>query len=559
MNEITIPLETLATLGTLQGRPLARDVSPEMLCANIGSRYDFLPQPVEIRLADAIVTIRWANQPEEDQAEAARLFERAGRRAREGEYERVGALCRQALSLQPTLYEARRDLARAYLETGDRANAQAALWQALWLNPRDTWALVTLAGLLVEGGESDKAERLARMALNIEPANAEALDALGRAQLRAGHEQEALGAFGRALSLKPQLTAARLGSARALLRQDKPEEALAFLQEVFTEAGAAKRPTPAVTEARSLYAEAQEVLVRRDLDRMRQAVKDFRRRLEEQGALPIRFCEAQDVWASIEVAWTNNRDYHLLACTSRLPEPLRLHLTAHELMHLQTDLEAHRAGRLRAVGPVGCLSEFRGVFAGAAHDLRRRGFDPEKIEQAVDEALDFCQGAIHGNPLDIVVEARLRAELPILAPAQFLSDRHFLAMTDALDLNPMLRRVLPRPLLQGVEALIGAHYLLADQRHSGATDFAARYKTRPTFRLMEKLVTRWQARFPDLGPGGHFDLVDEFAAQLGMQGLCGWRYFPKARAPAAHTEAYAAVEPTKEPMPEPDNPVLGLP
>jgi hypothetical protein len=51
----------------------------------------------------------------------------------------------------------------------------------------------------------------------------------------------------------------------------------------------------------------------------------------------------------------------------------------------------------------------------------------------------------------------------------------------------------------------------------------------------------------------------EFAAQLGMEGLCGWRYFPAAPAPAAHTEAYAAVEPTKEPMPEPDNPVLGLP
>jgi tetratricopeptide (TPR) repeat protein len=559
MNEITILLETLATLAALQGNPLAFDVSREMLCANIGSRYDFLPQPVEIRLADAIVTIRWADQSEEDQAEAVRLFERAGRRAREGEYERVGALCRQALSLQPTLYEARRDLARAYLETGDRANAQAALWQALWLNPRDTWALVTLAGLLVEGGEADKAERLARMALELEPANTDALDALGRAQLQAGHEREALGAFGQALLLKPQLTAARLGSARALLRQDKPEEALAFLQEVFTEAGAAKRPTPAVTEARGLYAEAEEVLVRRDLDRMRRAVKDFGRRLEEEGGVPIRFCEARDVWASIEVAWTHDRDYHLLACTSRLPEPLRLHLTAHELMHLQTDLEARHAGRLRAPGPVGSLLAVRGLFAGAAHDLRRRGLDPERIERAIDEALDLCQGGIHGNPLDMVVEARLRTDLPILAPAQFLSHRHFLAMPDRLDLNPMLRRVLPRPLLQGVEALIGAHYLLADQRHSGATDFAARYKTRPTFRLMEKLVTHWQARFPDLGPGGHFDLADEFAARLGMEGLCGWRYFPAAPAPATRIEVCAAVEPTQEQVPEPDNSVLGLP
>jgi hypothetical protein len=61
MNEIPISLETLATLGTLPGHPLAGDASPEMLCANIGSRYDFQPQPVEIRLADAIVTIQWAD------------------------------------------------------------------------------------------------------------------------------------------------------------------------------------------------------------------------------------------------------------------------------------------------------------------------------------------------------------------------------------------------------------------------------------------------------------------------------------------------------------------
>ena len=238
MKQISIPVETLLNLAALEGHPLALDASPEMLCADTGARYDFLHQPVEVRLEDSMVLIRSTEEPEEEQAEAARLFARARRRARDGEYERVAALCRRALSLWPALHEARRELVRAYLETDDRANAQAALWQAPRLNPRDTWSLVTLADLLVESGEADKAERLPRMALQLEPANTDALDALGRAQLQAGHEREALGAFGRALSLKPQLAAARLGSARALLRQNKPEEALAFLQQVFTEAGA---------------------------------------------------------------------------------------------------------------------------------------------------------------------------------------------------------------------------------------------------------------------------------------------------------------------------------
>jgi hypothetical protein len=287
---------------------------------------------------------------------------------------------------------------------------------------------------------------------------------------------------------------------------------------------------------------------------MRQAVRDFGRRLEEQGGVPIRFCEAEDVSASIEVAWANDRDFHVLACDSSLPEPVRLHLTAHELMHLQTDLEAHHAGRLRAPGFVGSLQDFRGLCAAAAHDLRDRGLDPETIEQFIDEALVFCQGEIQGRPLDMVVEARLRTELPILAPAEFHSYRHFLPMPDWLDLNPLVRRVLPRPLLQGVEALIGAFRLLADHLHGGATDFAARYMTRPTSGLIQELFRHCQARVPDLGPGGHFDLVDEVAARLGVEGLCGWRYITAAPARAAWTEVCANVEPTKEPMPEPENP-----
>ncbi|HXP62662.1 MAG TPA: hypothetical protein VN829_19335 [Dongiaceae bacterium] len=229
MNEIIILLETLETLSALEGHPLARDASLETVCADIASRYDFLHSAAEVQLMDSMVRIRSSGPSEEDQAEAGRLFERAGRRARDGEYVRVVALCRQALSLQPALHQARRELVRAYFETDDRANAQAALWQALRLNPRDAWSLVALAGLLVEGGEADKVERLARMALELGPANAQALEALGQAQLRAGHEQEALGAFGRALWLKPQLVEARLGSARALLRQNKAEESLALL------------------------------------------------------------------------------------------------------------------------------------------------------------------------------------------------------------------------------------------------------------------------------------------------------------------------------------------
>lgn len=269
MNEISIPLETLATLTALEGRPLAGNASPETLCADIGSRYDFLARPLSVQLEDACVLIRWAEESEEDQAQAARLLERAGRRAREGEHERVVALCRQALRFQPSLRAARRELARAFVEAGERANGLATLWQAVRANPGDTGLILTLGRLRLEDGEHETAERLARMALEREPTNPEALDLLGQALVRGGREEEALSAFGQALLLDPQLPGPRLGAARALLRRGQAEESQARLEGLLKQAGQMEHPASVLTPARRLYVEIQEHLTRRDLGLMR--------------------------------------------------------------------------------------------------------------------------------------------------------------------------------------------------------------------------------------------------------------------------------------------------
>jgi len=338
MNEISLPLETLATLTALEGRPLARDASPETLRADIGSRYDFLDRPLSVQLEDARVLIRWAEESEEDQAQAARLLERAGRRAREGEHERVAALCRQALRFQPSLHAARRELACACVEAGERANGLATLWQAVRANPGDTGVILALGRLRLGDGERETAERLARLALESEASNPEALDLLGHALVEAGREEEALSAFGRALLLDPQLPGPRLGAARALLRRGQAEESQARLEELLKQAGQMEHPASVLTPARELYVEIQEHLTRRDLGLMRQAVEDFRRKLEEQHGVPIRvvnFEEKDHAW--VQVAWTHGRDHHLVGGPPSLPEPVRLHLLAQQLLRVQLE------------------------------------------------------------------------------------------------------------------------------------------------------------------------------------------------------------------------------
>jgi len=71
---------------------------------------------------------------------------------------------------------------------------------------------------------------------------------------------------------------------------------------------------------------------------MRQAVEDFRRKLEEQHGVPIRvvnFEEKDHAW--VQVAWTHGRDHHLVGGPPSLPEPVRLHLLAQQLLRVQLE------------------------------------------------------------------------------------------------------------------------------------------------------------------------------------------------------------------------------
>jgi tetratricopeptide (TPR) repeat protein len=375
MNEITLSLESFGALAELEGRPLAQAASLDALTADIRSRCGFLPEPLLAEVEDGRVLIRYTDAPEAHKAEAARLLERAGRRAQEGEHERVIAPCRRSLRLQPSLQAARRELARACIAAGRRDDARAALWQALRVNPRDGRSLVALAALLVAAGRADGAERLARMALETEPGDAGALEVLGSALLPAGPDAEALGAFDRALALNPRFPGARLGAARALLRQDRAEESRDQLEELFRQSRRIVHPTPVLTAARELYVETRKRLARRDLGAMRQAVEDFRRRLEEEHGVPIRvtdFEEEEPTW--IQFSWTHGPDHHRIGGPPSLPDTERLHLLAQQLVRVQ--LEAQALDRL------GC----HGVTEADVHLNRDSGF-PQPRQQRHPDAL----------------------------------------------------------------------------------------------------------------------------------------------------------------------------
>ena len=113
--------------------------------AYVLKHYAFLPKPLMVTIEGDDVVLRFPEEDDTAKAEAARLAEKAAKRAGEGNYEKAINIFKCALQLQPSLHTARRDLAMAYVELGDVDNATDHLIEVLRLAPQDAWSWVVLA------------------------------------------------------------------------------------------------------------------------------------------------------------------------------------------------------------------------------------------------------------------------------------------------------------------------------------------------------------------------------------------------------------------------------
>src|SRR5437773_996870 len=92
------------------------------ITAYVLKHYAFLPMPFAVVVEGDEVVISYPEEAEAKRAEAARLTERAVKRAREGDYKKAIGIYKRVLELDPSFHAARRDLAMAYMELGDVEN-----------------------------------------------------------------------------------------------------------------------------------------------------------------------------------------------------------------------------------------------------------------------------------------------------------------------------------------------------------------------------------------------------------------------------------------------------
>src|SRR5437762_9190379 len=312
--------------------------------------YAFLPKPIAVMLEGDEVVISYPEEADATKDEAARLADRAVKRANEGDYEKAIGIYRRVLELQPSFHSARRDLAMTYVEVGDIESATNHLIEVLRLDPKDAWSWVVLANLYIrEKGDPDTGEKFLRKALEIQPTDAWALNSLAAVYQKKGQTDQAVKCFEQAIQANPDFANPYYGRAIAFVESNEPEKAIDSLTQLFARAKMQDTRSRAVYDgARELFAKLQVDLARRKHSEAFKCIQDYKAEMEVLSGFPIRFEETDfedQLGATIQMAWKHARDYHLIKTRTGYDPELLAHLEAHELTHLKLESESRKNGK----------------------------------------------------------------------------------------------------------------------------------------------------------------------------------------------------------------------
>lgn len=523
----------ISDLYEFEGEPRSpQEPEPLSITPIVLRQFGFLPQPISVTIEGDEVVLQFPEEPGAAQAEAARLAVKAAKRAAEGNYEKAISIFKRVLELQPSLHSARRDLAMAFVETGDVDHALNHLIEVLRLDPQDTWSWVVLANLYIrEKSDPETGEKFLRRALDIKPDDAWALNSLAAVRHQQGRTDEAVALFEKAIAANPEFPNPYYGEAAAFASAHQTDKAVAILSRLFPRAKMQDaRSQPVFDQARSLFVRLQMDLVARNQSDAFKCIQNYKAELESLSGYPVRIEEADfadKVGARIQMAWKHGRAHHVISTRRGYDPKLLAHLKAHELTHLKLEAEARMAGKNLFFATTAKSRET--AIRSVSSDIRKlekQDYSGESIAQLVLSLVGGLCGFLFNCPIDMLIERHIRDSFPVLHPAQFLSVRVMALEAWQTNSNPEVRKLTPRKIMEASLALNGAYSLFLDDLFQGASTFAAPYRRLDAFAIAQRLYRHWQQRSDQAGGGSEYSLVDEFADMLGLRGWYEWKPDP---------------------------------
>jgi len=495
----------------------------------VREQFSFLPQPIEVQFDGWRGVITYPEESATARAEARRLQEKAAKRAAQGNYGKAVNILKRTLELEPSNYKARRDLAMVFVEKGESEEAKNQLIEVLAVHPDDVWSLVVLANIYSKFENNfEVAERILNRALQVNADDPWVMNSLGAVCMEQGRLSEAIDFFEKSIAEKPSFVNPYMGKAMVQRIQGRPEEAKQTLEKLFTQAEIQDaRSLPVFVQARKIYGELMAEFAEKKSKDMWKVIEDIKNELADLSGYPVRIQSGgtpSGTMAVIQMAWKHGRNYHLIIYKEDIPDPILIHLIAHELEHLRLECAARQAGRNRYL--VSTAANREKVIRSMAKDVtrwKRQGFSEKSITDVTLRLSEGIVRQIQNAPIDLIIEAQLHRNFPILRASQFISLGVLAEQAKESIINNKIQERMPKHIMYASSALNGATALFLDKLWGGATYYAEPYRKLDSFSISQELLSILENRIKALKPGDEYEIIDAWAKKLGLQNWYEWQ------------------------------------
>lgn len=462
-----------------------------------------------------------------EQDRAQRSFERGVRLAERGQYDRAVRLFREALDTLPLHTDARRNLAMAYLESGDPEKARELLVQTLRLDPKDAWAYLLLGNIAIrQGNNMDRAGRFYEKAVGLSPDDHIIITNYAALLAERGEIERADALFLKAIQLEPTYPNAYYALAKMAYDEGDAQRTINVLDNMFDLAtGPNVRNQLLFDEVRGLYLDACTSAAEVAYEKLMVLIEDRALELDTMTGYPIELVqdESLQVPATTRIGWKYGEDHHVLRYRGA-DQAVTPHLLMHELEHIAMEAEARDVGlNLMFTATSASDRTANEAIADHAEKLRRDGTSATFVDRWNAQTIHIIRSQLYNIPLDMVIEQRLLEKYESLRPSQFASLHKMQAEALETLTEEHIRKNTAPVIYRATVSLNYAFALCIDHLFGDRTNYGAPYKREGAAVNGSRVYNLWRKAMRKYQPGDQYPLVDDVASLLGLSGWYAWQ------------------------------------
>jgi tetratricopeptide (TPR) repeat protein len=374
-------------------------------------------------------------------------------------------------------------------------------------------------------GDAEAAINLYQRAAAANPNDPYLLSNLGSLYAQQGNNQEAREYYRRAIEADPVFPSAYYNLATLENEEGNAQDVIRVLDEMFDQPESIDIRTDQLYEnARRLYRKAHFDKAEADYETSMAFIRETRDELEQFGSVEIELMrdDSLTVSARTQIAWHHNAPRHVVRYKVINPA-VTPHLIAHEFEHILMEHEARESNHNKFFITTRQTRErARESVIGDIYKLQR-SMPQNVVDGYIQNLLQGFADRLLNMPLDMIIETRLYKKYPHLRSSQFAS--LYQAYRDGLRSlqDSDAKRLTPRSIYNATLAMEAGYAIFIDHLWRGRTNYTAAYQSTRHYREGQKLFALWLDAKESFEPGDEYDLVDQIAEALRVQGWYSWR------------------------------------